>query len=257
VVVRSRVMEDPAVPERLLAEREVSFLLRRSAQLQRQEAQAAVESHTVGDLTLSDLAEIADEIGVDPYYLERAATELEYGRSKLELATLLGGPLAIRIERTLPRELTDAEMNDLVPQIEAAAASSGTASHGPRSLFWLSDKPWRSNVLLELLVTLRSRQGRTRVGIEERLHGLIGALYGGLVGGVGVGMGVGFGVGVGVGVLDSPFLGLGFASAFIAGTFVVARETLSFVSRHRREKLFVLLDRLSERAAALDRRDAE
>ena len=134
-------MEDAGPPERLLLEREVSFLLKRSAQLQRQEAQAVVESQTaeVGDLTLTDLEEIADEIGVDPYYLQRAATELDYSGVQLDFVRLMGGPLAIRIERTLPQELTEAEMNDLVPEIEAAAATSGTARHAP-----LRITPYRS-----------------------------------------------------------------------------------------------------------------
>ena len=77
-------MEDAPTTDCPLTEREVSFLLKRSAQLQRQEAQAVVECQAaeVGDLTLSDLEEIADEIGVDPYYLQRAATELdEIGRA--------------------------------------------------------------------------------------------------------------------------------------------------------------------------------
>ena len=101
-------MEDARTPDRRLTEREVDFLLKRSSQLQRQEAQAVVESQTpeLGDLTLLDLEEIADEVGVDPYYLERAATELDDGGVPLDVVRLMGGPFSIRIERTLPQELS-------------------------------------------------------------------------------------------------------------------------------------------------------
>ncbi len=169
----------------------------------------------------------------------------------------MGGPLAKRIERTHPQELTEAEKNDLVPEIEAAATTSGAAKYGPRSLFWRSKKPSGSSQLLELLVTLRSRQGRTRIGIEERLHGLVALIYGGLVGGVGVGVGVGVGIGVGVGALHSLVFALAFPTVFLAGSLFVARETLSYVSRRRRHELSELLARLSEYATDRDSRDAE
>ena len=247
-------MEDAQILDRRLTKREVDFLLKRSSRLQRQETQAVVESQTpeLGDLTLSDLEEIADEVGVDPYYLQLAATELDASGVPLDLERVLGGPFSIRVERSLPRELQEAEMEEMVSEIEAAAATSGTATLRSRSLLWRSKGPLGSDPLLPLHVTVRSRQGRTRIGIEERYHALTAVLYGGLVGGIGVGVGVGGGVGVGIGALHSPAFALLFPAAFLAGSCFVARQSFALVTQQRRRAVFDLLERLSEKVTDED-----
>ena len=244
-------MADTPGPPRYLSEREVRFVLKRSAELQRREAEAVAESESLGagDLTLTDLADIADEIGVDPYYVERAASDLELTGIPIDLVRMLGGPFTIRIDRTVDRELPAAEMEALIPEIEMVAApqgsgdrTSGHVSLGPRSLSWRSS----GENLLSLQVTVRARQGRTRIAIQERLHGLAGLLHGLVTGGVGLGAGLGVGFGVGLGALNSWTFALGFSSALFGGCFLLIRQILVTVGRSRRRKLYDLLEELHD-----------
>ncbi len=254
-------MADPPVPSRHLSEREVRFVLKRSAELQRQEAEAVAESESLGagDLTLADLTDIADEFGVDPYYVERAASELEQTgvpTVPIDLARALGGPFTIRIDRTVDRELPAEELEDLIPEIEMAATGqkssaralqpSGHVSLGPRSLLWRQAGP---DNLLSLQVAVRAQQGRTRIAIEERLHGLAGLLHGLVTGGVGVGAGFGVGFAVGLGVLNSWTFALVFPPALFGGSFLLIRQILVMVARSRKRKLYDLVEVLHEHVA--------
>lgn len=249
-------MPDLPVPARQLSRREVRFVLKRSAELQRREAEAVAESGDLDtdDLTLADLADIADEIGVDPYYIECAASELDRTGVHIDLARVLGGPFTIRIDRSIDRELPAEEMEGLIPEIEAAAARpssaprgpAGQVSSGPRSLLWRSSDPDR---LLSLQVTLRARQGRTRIAIEERLHGLAGLLHGLISGGVGLGVGFGVGFGVGLGALHSWAFALTFATALVGGSFLLTRQILVMVASSRRRRLYDLVEMLHEHIA--------
>ena len=233
-------------------------MLKRSAELQRREAEAVAESESlgVGDLTLGDLADIADEFGVDPYYVERAASELDQTGVPIDLARVLGGPFTIRIDRTVDRELPAEELQDLIPEIEIAATSqkssaralrpSGHVSFGPRSLLWRQSGP---DNLLSLQVTVRARQGRTSIAIEERLHGLAGLLHGLVTGGVGAGAGFGVGFGVGLGALNSWAFALVFPPALLGGSFLLIRQILVMVARSRKRKLYDLVEVLHEYVA--------
>ena len=233
-------------------------MLKRSAELQRREAEAVAESESlgVGDLTLADLADIADEFGVDPYYVERAASELEQTGVPIDLARVLGGPFTIRIDRTVDRELPAEELEALIPEIEMAATSqrssaqdlrpSGHVSLGPRRLRWRQAGP--DNVL-SLQVTVRARQGRTHISIVERLHGLAWLLHLVVTGGVGVGAGLGVGFGVGLGVLNSWAFALVFPPALLGGSFLLIRQILVMAARSRKRKLYDLVEALNEHVA--------
>ncbi len=116
-------------------------------------------------------------------------------------------------------------------------------SFGPRSLLWRQAGP---DNLLSLQVTVRAQHGRTRITIEERLHGLAGLLHGLVTGGVGVGAGFGVGFGVGLGALNSWAFALVFPLALLGGSFVLIRQILVMVARSRKRKLYDLVEVLHE-----------
>lgn len=240
-------MDDYPIAPRSLTAREFRFVLKRSAQLQREEAQAIAESQSaeLGSLTTADLERVADAVGVDPYYLERAADELEERGLPFDLEGLVGAPFSIRLEDSLPKELDEAMLRGLVSEIEMAITSRGAARITPRTLLWRTRD---SRELMPLEVTLRVRDGSTRIGIEQRLWGLAAVLYGSGVGGVGAGVGFGVGFGVGLGALQSWAFALIFSTLVLAGSFAICRQILSLVRRNRHNKLVDLLDRLCERA---------
>jgi hypothetical protein len=238
-------MHQPDDLRRRYGDKEVGLILKRAADLQRQDPAGTAG----GGLTVEELEEIAAEAGIDPSYLRRAAQELDISATYLadEAPTLLtGAPLTVRLERTVVGELPESELDRLVPDIQQAADGHGQASLIGHTLTWRSNT---SNTERSLLVDVSARDGQTHILIEERLHGLAGQLFGGLLGGVGGGIGLGIGLGVGLGALGSAAFAIAFPAAVIGGSYVMARSIFGSVARRRRRVLRDLLDRLTERVA--------
>jgi hypothetical protein len=68
------MVDHPSLP-RVYGEKEIGQLLKRATEMQHDEPTAPSAS----GMTLAELQEVALEAGIDPEYLRRAATELEYG----------------------------------------------------------------------------------------------------------------------------------------------------------------------------------
>ena len=182
-------MEEPS-DRRRYGDKEIGLILKRAAELQRQEPGSGVEG---GGLSLRELEEVAAEAGIDPRHLRRAAVEIEAGAAGLEkegFARLIGGPLTVSFTRSLPGEFPPEHFDRLVDDIQATADGQGGASALGRKLTWRSTSP---NEVRSLMVNVVSRDGHTSIHIEERLSQLAGGLYGGMMarGGLGIGLGVG------------------------------------------------------------------
>ena len=232
---------------RRYGDKEVGLILKRAAELQRHEPESAVEG---GGLSLTELEEVAAEVGIDPRHLRRAASEIDAGGAGLQtegMARLLGGPLTISLKRSLPGEFPPGDFDKLAGDIQQAADGQGGASVLGNTLTWRSTSP---NNERSLMVTVTSRDGRTRILIEERLSQLAAGLFGGIVGGGGLGVGLGVGMGVGLGVLGSAAFAITFPVAVIGGAYVLARTIYGSVLRRRQRVLRDLLDRLTERVTA-------
>ena len=246
-------MHDPTEPRRRYGDREIGLILERAAELQRQEPASTAEG---SGLTLTELEDIAAEAGIDPQHLRRAAEELETSGAALAregMARVLGAPPTIKLERSLKGELPESEFERLVPEIQAAADSHGQASLLGHTLTWRSSTPQNER---SLLVTVTARDGRTRISIEEKLHGLAGGLFGGILGGVGGGVGLGVGIGVGVGALGSAAFAIAFPAVVIGGSYALARTIFSSTARARHRKLRNLQERLTEHVEAACRSEA-
>lgn len=238
-----RTMTDELPQRRRYGDKEVGLILKRAAELQQQEPASGAEG---GGLTLPELEEIAAEAGIDPRYLRRAAAEVESG-SKLDsgkASLFFGAPLTIELERTLPGEMPEEAFSTFVPDIQQAAGGHGQASALGRTFTWQSSTPSGER---SLQVTVTSRDGRTRIRIEERLSNLAGQLFGGMLGGGGGGIGLGIGLGVGIGALQSAAFAIAWPASIIGGAYLLARSIYTSTARKRRRVLRDLLDRLTER----------
>ncbi|UCC74674.1 MAG: hypothetical protein JSV86_09030 [Gemmatimonadota bacterium] len=234
-------MHQPGKFRRRYGDKEVGLVLKRAAELQREDPAGTAG----GGLTLAELEEIAAEAGIDPQYLRRAADELDVGAADLEdegAAVLAGAPLTARYERIIRGELPESEFELLVPEIQRTAEGHGQGSLLGHTFTWRSSAPQGER---SLQVTVSSRDGRTHILIEERLHGLAGQLFGGIMGGVGGGVGLGVGLGVGV-PLGSLAFSIAFPAAVIGGSWLLARAIFGSVARRRRRALRDLLDRITE-----------
>lgn len=227
---------------RRYSDREVRRLLERAAELQYSEA----ESPEASGLTLLQLEAIAREAGIDVDAVRRAAAELDTDGAAGRLATrIAGAPLAVVLQRVLPAEVAPETFEAVIPLIRAAAGAQGQASQVGRTLSWQAQN---STSARELGVFITSRDGETRIRIEERYGTLAGAVFGGGLGGIGGGVGIGVGVGVGA-ALGSAVMMIGFPVAVIGLTYLGSRTLFGNVVSRRRRVLGRLMAEIVEALA--------
>jgi hypothetical protein len=241
-------MAQPGERRRRYGDEEVGLILKRAAELQRQEPAGPAEG---GGLLLAELEEIAAEAGIDPRYLRRAAEEVDTVAVPLHgegVDRLVGAPLTLKFERTLSGELPEDGFEEVViPEIQSAAEGYGIPSLLGHTLTWQSTSPDSERTLQ---VTVSSRDGRTRIRIEERFSEVAWIMFGGIVGGVGGGVGLGVGLGVGIGALQSALFAVAWPVGVLAGSFLLARRFYRSAVRRRLRVLRDLLDRLTEAVEA-------
>lgn len=248
-------MTDSESTQRRYSEKEVSRLLKRATELQRNVG----VSPAARGLTLGELEDAAAEAGLDPALLRQAAAELDMGslpEAGSGLGTrLAGAPLRTLIERSLSGEVPTSAFASMVPLIQMAADSPGQASQVGNTMTWQSQNP-ASPRSLQILVTAHG--GNTLIRIEERYGALAGGLFGGFVGG---GSGVSLGIGGAIaGALGSVALAVILPVTITATTYLVVRRSFRSIVWRRRgilEKLFDTLVSHAETAIAEEQRSRE
>lgn len=226
---------------RRYGDREIGVILKRAAEMQQEGA--APTAAEGGSLSLRDLEEVASEAGIDPRYIRAAAAEVDAGEWAEAGNALLGAPVTLRLERTVPREVTAADLDRLIPEIQHYSKGYGQGGTVGGSLRWATRDPSGGSTM-EVMVT--PRNGRTEIRIEERFGGLAGGLFGGVVGGGGLGAGLGIGLGVGLGALGSPAFAIAFPILILGGSYWLARSIYSTTVGRRRRDLRELLDRMTD-----------
>jgi len=239
-------MTESGEHRRRYGDKEVGLILKRAAELQ----QHGSDNAAGGGLSLRELEEIAAEAGIDSHSLRQAATELDEGKASTHdeaAARFLGGPPTIRYQRTLRGELSTEDLEKLVVPIQRAAEAHGQAGVLSKTLTWHYKA---SDGSRSLQVIVASRNGRTRIDIEERLPGLAWGIFGGIMGGGGMGVGLGVGLGVGIGALGSALFSIAFPIGVMGGAYVLSRSIFGSVVRRRQRVLRELLDELTEEVEA-------
>ena len=240
-------MSGDLVPRRY-SEKEAGQILRKAAEMQRAEPSAADPF----GFSLAELEEVAREAGIDPAIVRRAATQLDASRSEGVGSVLAGGPLSIRVERSVPGEYPAERFDTLVPLIQNASPWQGHAGVVGKSLTW-SARADSNTSSLQVLVA--AADGSTLIRAEERLGGFVGALFGGVVAGGGVGAGVGIGAGVGA-AIGSPLFMFGFPLLIVGGTYYAARAFYAAHVKKERGRLHTLVDQLAAQASEVIRSQA-
>lgn len=168
--------------EHRFQENEAAQILERAADLQRQ-------ASDVRRMSLGELVETADSVGIEPVHVRRAAAELCMRQARRDRASpLLGGPRTILIELTLDGEIPVPAYEYVIEAVRRHTGELGVASLIGRSLTWIAlpdHSRARPGWARTISLTVVPRSGRTRIRIEEKLDQLVHALFGGLVGGLG------------------------------------------------------------------------
>lgn len=229
---------------RRYSDEEVRGLLKRASDLESQET--ALPAPLQGP-TLEELESIAAEAGISKVALRQAAREMELdSRGDMVPASgvgarILGAPVSLELERTIPGEVSTPVLEGLIPTIQRAGDGMGQPSLLGRTLTWQSTNPQSAR---SLHVSVRVMQDKTHLLVEERYGNLAGGLFGGIMGGVGGGVGIGVGFGVGLGALGSALFATIFPVSVITGSFFLARTIFGNFVRKRARTLERLMDEM-------------
>lgn len=238
-------MPEPSNLPRLYDEKEVTRLLKRATEMQREESRWPTPG---GGLSLPELESIAGEAGIDASYLRRAAAELDTAAGPEGLGSRLAGEqTTLTREMVIPGELPDWGFERLVSVIQLVSRDHGHPSLLGRSLTWQGET---LNKTRSLQVLVSVRRGETFIRVEERLGQLAGAVFGISLGAVGSSLGFGVGLPIALAVFGSGVLAAGFPLGTLALSYLGGREFFRRTVRGRRLVIAELADQLAREAEA-------
>lgn len=225
--------------ERRYTDQEVTRLLQRAADLDRDSSAGAVAR----GLSLTELREIAAEAGIDPGAVTRAASELSTRPPSRTGGLLLGDSPVVRRTTAVPANLDRAALGRLVDVIDAEVPDQGTVGEALDSVRWTS-----AGRFVSRQVVVQPGERETVIRVEERFTDRIRAV----IHAIPVTYGAGIGLVVGAEALAGG-AGLGVATA-VAGAAVgagIGRGIWNLVRRNSRRRVESLAERLGEEASRL------
>jgi len=151
-------------PEPRFTDQEVALILQRAAEMERLGPSL---DGVGGSLTLSELNEIAGEVGIDSRAIAAAASELGL-HGELPGSPWLGPPATQTETRLVPRELSDEEQTLLLRALEARLKRSGAVGEALGRVTWVSN-----SAQLTTEVALTVDEGTSRIDVEQRYPGRI------------------------------------------------------------------------------------
>lgn len=213
---------------------EVNELLRRALEIQRIEGSGATAR-----LSQAQIEEIAEEVGLAPEYVRRAALELAEKQSR-ERFHLLGGPTTIDLERIIEGEMSLDKWDEMLVEMRRVFGGTGKVREVGRAREWVEGP--EDQELVHVTVTPVGAQ--TRIRVSERLWVWAVSLH------------VPFaGLAVAPIALQYVFLDLGavpetgIALGILATFQVVARTIFGGVARRKERTIRRLLDQFDELVA--------
>jgi len=163
--------------ERRYNEEEVALILRKAVESSPSLSASRDESHAV---TLTELKEIAGEVGIEPARIEAAARSLDAAESTVK--RFMGVPSAVHLTRLVDVELREDDLPKMLIIIRDVLARQGIVSEVLGGLEWqargamggqyVSIRPQDGGTRLQVLGNFRD--GVFGVGAATGLLGLIG-----------------------------------------------------------------------------------
>jgi hypothetical protein len=128
--------DDPK--KRRYSEEEFALILRKASEIQVSAGSSPGRTST-GGLTLEEIQSIANEAGIDPEAVTRAASilgALEWEEKSGLAAAIFGGPSKFHLDCELPGRLPPEEIGRILEQIRRAAEHQGEASEVLGGVEW-------------------------------------------------------------------------------------------------------------------------
>jgi hypothetical protein len=231
-------MSDPFREQRLHP-REVRRFLERAFALAAADPEASGAEQS---LTRDEAERAAAGLGLPPGVLARAwqAGGEPEPRQRFQSSGLLGAPTRLFHEIELDGEPGEDDREDLLDLIQRVTGEMGSMQPLGKTLTWQTNTPQGRG--RQLSVRLRTRHGRTRVVIEERLGGPAAGLFIGLC----VGGGIGPMGGYVAAIAKLGAVGLLFPLLWIPIMYFLARTIYVGLARRREAQILELLARIEE-----------
>ncbi len=231
--------------EAQIAPRDVRRILRRAAELADSDTATA---HAERGMTRTELERAAGELGLPATAVARAidddaGAELERGPLDAPHSLFLGAPTHLVMETEVAGEPSETDREDLVEEIRDAVGQTGSIEVMGKTLTWRLGSGVRN--ARDFTVRLRSRNGRTRIVIEERL----GQQATGLFVGIGVGGGVGPMGGYIAAMVKFGMMALVIPLLWIPLLLLLARGIFVQLARRRSRSMAEVMKRLTRSAA--------
>jgi hypothetical protein len=219
-----------------LGEREVGRILQRAAALQEQERQRGpLSGEGVRGVFLTELKQIAGEVGIDPRYVEAAAAELRSGDEGRGRFLFWGAPVSTEFEQTVEGEVSVEEWDRLVAKIRRSTGNVGQTSTLGQSLEWTGQTDH---------VSVSPREGRTTIRILSHCDEYTAAAH------VAAFVASLFALMPIIGWLHGiPMEAAGLTAATAGGLFGLARVWAGAMFKRHRDRMQALLQELTEHVA--------
>lgn len=226
--------------ERRFDEREVALILRKAAEVAREERPAAV---LAGGMTLAEIKEIATEAGIDPSRVDAIARSIDTPVRRSRLDAFVGSPTNVRHDAVFAAELSEEDRGEAVRRIREALGTPGVVGGRADSVEWMDQ-----DGLGGRYVTIAPAEGGTRVEVSGAFREAAAGATGiaGVVGAVG-------GVVTGLVVAAAGPVGWVLAPVTLGAMFAVPRLTIGTVVRRETRKLAALHDRLRDLVSTRER----
>lgn len=169
--------------QRRFSDEEVQDLIRRALALQEKSSGgSSAVSHPEG-LSLDEVRQIASEVGIDPRFVELAASTS--GNESERISNwFAGGAYRWRFQQSVPGEMTDVQRARLIDEIRRTIGRAGEVRDLYGTMEWTHD-----DGLGPISVGVRSTDGRTEVDVSGNRSGSVGLLHS--LSALGGGMGLG------------------------------------------------------------------
>jgi hypothetical protein len=213
-------------------DRQIARILHRAAELQEQDTERSGASRErAAGVSLTELKQIAGEVGIDPRYVETAATEIQEGSEGQPGFYFWGAPVSSTLERVVEGEVSPDEWEVLIARIREVTGRVGKPSTLGRSLEWISQNDHLS---------VRPKDGRTTIRIMSRYADTMvlahmPAFWGSVF----------LNILIAASLHGAPLEAVGLGAAVTGGVFVLARRWAGSMVRGHRSKMKALLQELA------------
>ncbi len=218
---------------RRYSDEEFALILRRASEI------SAAGDARPGGLSLSEMQQIAQEAGIDPAAVRRAAASLP-AQSRSTLTAIFGGPMKYRLERTLPGKASGEDLSRILQSIRRTTEHQGRTEHILDSVEWRTADGDEGSSRVFVNVTAREEGTTIEVMGDRQAAGVLTYALSGFAAVMGSVLLVG--------TLE-PSLALGIAiGGVVGGAFMVTRTIWSRSGAAFRRKLGAIMDEASRTA---------